>query len=711
MPALQNIQKHGKVLIAVVALALFAFIAEEGFRAMEQNSNANRNKVGEIDGEAISASDFEKLVDEYTEAMKFVQQRSSFTDEETTQIKDQVWQMLVNNKLVENECKKLGLTVTDEELQNIINEGNSPLLSQTPFIGQNGRFDKDMLKKFLADYEKTKTQNPQMAEQYAQVYKFWTFIEKMLRTQTLQMKYQALISNALISNPISAKASFENRTNQSDILMAAVPYATINDNDVKIEEADYKAAYEKNKERFKNFAESRDIKYIDVLVKASPADRASLEEEMKEYVTKLANGEDATNVVRLSNSLVPYSDVFVSKHVLPGDIAGKIDSTTVGTVASTFYNAQDNTLNCYRYIAKASIPDSVEYQSIMVMGASKDEIKTKTDSVVNAINAGGDIKAIAKNYNQTGESSWLTSRQYEGQKLSTENVKYINAVTTLGVGSTTVVETAQGNVVVKVLNRKAFSDKYKVAAIKREVTFSKETYSKAFNNFSQFVAKNKTLKEIEANASKSGYTVLDRSDIYSSEHNVCGVGNTREIMRWLFNDAKKNDVSKLYECGTDNDHMMLIAVTGVNEAGYLPLEKVKPMLKNEILNDKKAEKIIASLGNVKSVADAKKQKGAVSDTIKHVTFSAPAFVMATSSSEPALSARVSMTAKGQFAGPVKGNAGVFVFQVLDKQKAQEKFDAKTEEGMLTNMAARAASRFINDLYIKAKVVDKRYMFF
>ena len=711
MPALQNIQKHGKVLIAVVALALFAFIAEEGFRAMEQNSNANRNKVGEIDGEAISASDFEKLVDEYTEAMKFVQQRSSFTDEETTQIKDQVWQMLVNNKLVENECKKLGLTVTDEELQNIINEGNSPLLSQTPFIGQNGRFDKDMLKKFLADYEKTKTQNPQMAEQYAQVYKFWTFIEKMLRTQTLQMKYQALISNALISNPISAKASFENRTNQSDILMAAVPYSTINDNDVKIEEADYKAAYEKNKERFKNFAESRDIKYIDVLVKASPADRASLEEEMKEYVTKLANGEDATNVVRLSNSLVPYSDVFVSKHVLPGDIAGKIDSTAVGTVASTFYNAQDNTLNCYRYIAKASIPDSVEYQSIMVMGASKDEIKTKTDSVVNAINAGGDIKAIAKNYNQTGEPSWLTSRQYEGQKLSTENVKYINAVTTLGVGSTTVVETAQGNVVVKVLNRKAFSDKYKVAAIKREVTFSKETYSKAFNNFSQFVAKNKTLKEIEANASKSGYTVLDRSDIYSSEHNVCGVGNTREIMRWLFNDAKKNDVSKLYECGTDNDHMMLIAVTGVNEAGYLPLEKVKPMLKNEILNDKKAEKIIASLGNVKSVADAKKQKGAVSDTIKHVTFSAPAFVMATSSSEPALSARVSMTAKGQFAGPVKGNAGVFVFQVLDKQKAQEKFDAKTEEGMLTNMAARAASRFINDLYIKAKVVDKRYMFF
>ncbi|MBR5764486.1 MAG: SurA N-terminal domain-containing protein [Bacteroidaceae bacterium] len=711
MPALQNIQKHGKVLIAVVALALFAFIAEEGFRAMEQNSNANRNKVGEIDGEAISASDFEKLVDEYTEAMKFVQQRSSFTDEETTQIKDQVWQMLVNNTLVENECKKIGLTVTDEELQNIINEGNNPLLSQTPFIGQNGRFDKDMLKKFLADYEKTKAQDPQHAEQYAQIYKFWTFIEKMLRTQTLQMKYQALISNALISNPVSAKASFENRTNQSDILMAAVPYSTINDNDVKIEEADYKAAYEKNKERFKNFAESRDIKYIDVLVKASPADRASLEEEMKEYVAKLANGEDATNVVRLSNSLVPYSDVFVSKHILPGDIAGKIDSTAVGTVASTFYNAQDNTLNCYRYIAKASVPDSVEYQSIMVMGASKDEIKAKTDSVVNAINAGGDVKAIAKNYNQTGESSWLTSRQYEGQKLNAENVKYINAVTTLGVGSTTVVETAQGNVVVKVLNRKAFSDKYKVAAIKREVTFSKETYSKAFNNFSQFVAKNKTLKEIEANATKSGYTVLDRTDIYSSEHTVCGVGNTREIMRWLFNDAKKDEVSKLYECGTDNDHMMLIAVTGVNKAGYLPLEKVKPMLKSEILNDKKAEKIMASLGNVKSVADVKKQKGAVSDTIKHVTFSAPAFVMATSSSEPALSARVSMTAKGQFAGPVKGNAGVFVFQVLDKQKAQEKFDSKTEEGMLTNMAARAASRFINDLYIKANVVDKRYMFF
>jgi peptidyl-prolyl cis-trans isomerase D len=141
-------------------------------------------------------------------------------------------------------------------------------------------FDKDMLNKFLVEYSKMDmTKVPQQyAEQYQSMFKYWKFIEKTLITTRLAQKYQALIAKSLISNPVEAKNSFEGRTNEAEALLAAVPYSSIADKTVKVTDSDLKSMYEKKKEQFRQYVETRDIKYIDVQVTASAADKAAITE-------------------------------------------------------------------------------------------------------------------------------------------------------------------------------------------------------------------------------------------------------------------------------------------------------------------------------------------------------------------------------------------------------------------------------------------------
>ena len=269
MAALGKIRSRGAILVGVIGAALLAFIAEEAFRSCDSAKNESRQQIGEVLGEKINMQEYQKLVDEYTNVIKITQGRENLTDDELNQLKDVVWNTYVQNRIIENEAKKLGLKVTDKELQNVLVEGTNPMLMQTPFVNQQtGRFDSNMLKKFLGEYKNAKNTNPQMAEQYQSIYNFWSFVEKSLRQQLLAQKYQALFANCFLSNPVSAKMAFKDENEESNILLAAFPYSDINDKDVKVDDADLKAKYEEMKERFKQYQETRDIKYVDFKVSA-----------------------------------------------------------------------------------------------------------------------------------------------------------------------------------------------------------------------------------------------------------------------------------------------------------------------------------------------------------------------------------------------------------------------------------------------------------
>lgn len=712
MATLQNIRSKGPLLVIVIGLALFAFIAGDAWKVLQPHQSQD---VGEVNGEAISAQDFQALVEEYTEVVKFSSGMNALSDEQTNQIKDEVWRAYVNNKLIENEAEKLGLTVSKAEIQAIIDAGVHPMLQQTPFRNpQTGAFDKDMLKKFLVDYSKmNQAQMPaQYAEYYNSMYKFWSFVEKSLVQARLQEKYQALITKSLFSNPVEAEDAFNGRVDQSDLLLAAIPYSSIVDSTIVIKESDLKAAYDKKKEQFRQYVESRNIKFIDVQVTASPEDKAALQKEMDEYTVQL-NGApaDYTTFVRSTGSTSPYVDLFYTSQALPSDVVARLDSVSVGGVYGPYYNVSDNTISSFKKIATAVMPDSIQYRQIQVTAEDAAKVKTLSDSIYNAIKGGADFAEIAKKYGQTGEPTWITSANYEGAQVDGDNLKYITAITTLGQNELTNLTLGQANVILQVTNKKAMKDKYKVAVIKRPVEFSKETYSKAYNDFSQFIASNNTLDKMVANAEDAGYKLLDRNDLYSSEHGIGGVRGTKEALKWAF-AAKVGEVSGLYECG-ESDHMLVVGVESIIPEGYRPLATVKDQLRNEILRDKKAEKIMADMkaAGATSFEQYKNMANAVSDSIKHVTFAAPAYVPVLRSSEPLVGAYASIAELNKLSAPIKGMGGVFVLQPYAKEKLNETFNQETEEATLENMHVRMANQFINDLYLNANVKDNRYLYF
>lgn len=713
MAALGKIRKRGMILISIIGLGLFAFIAEEGFRSCEASRNDQRQQVGKVLGEKVNVQDFQKLMDEYTEVIKMQQGVDNLNEMQMNQVKDMVWQTYIQTKVVEDEAKKIGLTVTDAELQNILAEGTNPMLMQTPFVNrQTGRFDVNSLKKFIADYKTQQTANPQMAAQYQTLYKYWTFIERTLRQQILAQKYQSLLAGCILSNPVEAKLSYKEENEESSIQLATFAYSTIDDSKIKVQDADLKAKYDELKERFKQNVESRDIKYVTVRVEPSPADRAELQQTFKKYTTDLAAASEPANIVRKSTSLVNYLGIPVAKTAYPNDIADKLDSMAVGQTYGPFETKMDNSMNVVKLISKQLLPDSVQYRQIQVIGKTPAEAQKRADSIYTALNAGAAFETIAKKYGQSGEKVWMTTAQYQNApSLDADTKTYIGTLNNSGVNELKNVKIGQGNLIVQVVDRRAMINKYTAAVIKKTIDFSKDTYSKAYNKFSSFVSANQTPESIQKNAKSSGYTVQDAKDITTSTHTLVGINATREAMKWLF-DAKEGEISPMYECG-NNDQLLLVVLDKIHPKGYRSYDdpQVKEFLKAEVLRDKKAEQLMAKAKDVKNIAAAQ-AKGAKVDAVNQITFAAPVFVMSVGASEPALSGAVAATAKGKFSSrPVKGNAGVYVFEVTGRTMRPGKFDAKTEEQKTRQKALQYAGNFMNELILKANIEDNRYLFF
>lgn len=716
MAVLQKIRNKGVLLVTIIAIALFLFVVGDALRSGEGMFNQSKQQVGEIDGNTVSIQDYQSKVEELKIAYEIMRQKSSFSEDELNSINDEAWQEIVSETLIGKECAALGISATNDEIADVIRNGASQLL-QVPFFmnQQTGRFDYSSLQAFLTEYKKLKeTSGQQVPEAYEKIYKYYLYAQKSIRNQILANKYQVLFSKCILSNPVEAELSYNGRANENQILLASVPFSSVDDNKVTVTDEEIKSKYNEDKEQYRQYIETRDIKVIDVPVTASAEDKKNAEKEMNEVYTKLqaADSKAAASIVRSSASQTFYTDIMKTKDAYPRFISQRLDSIAVGETVKPIYDVMSNTFYTFKVLGKANVADSVLYRQLVVEQGDASQYDAKADSILQAINAGATFKSIAKKYNQAGDSAWVATRDFQSSSLDTDNLTILNALYSMSKGEVRKLTMSNGAIVImQVDDKRNFIEKYNVASVVKELKFSDQTYNTEYNKFSSFMAANNSAEKISQNADKAGYHIQTLTDVASNTHNIAGVSNTRDALKWVFDDAKPGDVSQLYECGS-NDHLMLVILTTVNEKGYATVEKVKEYITSELKNDKKAEQIIASLKDVKSIDQAKSKSNVVVDTVSHVSFADATFVRATNSSEPVIGAIASKTSKGAFASAFKGNNGVYMLTVLNKEKSSSKFDDKSEESTIISNAQRTAfNTLMQDLYFSADITDTRYKFF
>ena len=711
MATLEKIRSKAGLLVLVVGLALFAFIIGDFLNSGSTYFRQSQERIAEIDGEVIKIQDYQARVDEMTEIYKMQSGSASLPEEYMTQIRQSVFDGMVQEIVLDEATQKLGMVVGPEELFDMVQGENiSPLIQQMQmFVNpQTGAFDKSALLTFLKqiDVDNIATYPAEQQAQLQQAQRFWMFWEKNIKRQRLESKYTTLLSKAIAANALDAKAAFDESVENSDIVYAMQSYATIPDSTIAVSDSEIKQLYEQRKESYKQKA-SKIIDYIAVDIRPSKEDYDKVQADIESVKSELETTDRVADLVN-ENSEVPYVDAFFTENALDAEMKQFATTAEVGAIYGPVFD--NDKYRLFKLIDKTNAPDSVKVSHIMLAGKGEAETKALADSLLTVLKGGASFEELAKQFSADqaaengGELGWFT----EATALRGVNAEFKDAVFGTPLNQIAVVKSMYGTHLVKVTEKTANVAKYKVADIDMTVSPSSKTYSNIYNELNQFISNNHSLEKLTANAKEAGYNLVSDATVTKDDQLLGSVQNSRQVIRWAFQNDK-GAISEIFEC---NDKFVVAAMKGSLDEGYRPVELVAAPLKAELIAQKKGEQIAAALAakNLTSVEAYADAMGAKVDSVKFVNFATRR--ISGIGIEPNLNAAVAMAQVDQVSAPVKGNNGVYVFKVYARNKDAKTYDEAEQVRTLdaTN-AYRVGFQAIQSLINKAEVEDNRIRFY
>ena len=681
MATLEKIRSKAVLLVVVVGVALFAFILTDFLQSGSTFFNMKKENVAVVDGQAIKIREYQQLVEERINMMKMRGNSASITEEQTNQIRQVVLDEMINKMLLEDISEKVGFAVSKEELTDLImGENISPMIQQMQDFQnpQTKQFDRNRLLQFLQSIESddyTQYSNEAIA-QLMTLKRNWLMIEQQIVQQQLQSKFMALLSAAIVTNNMEAKAAYEDNKLSVDFDYVMQSYSSVSDEEVSVSDAEIKNLYNERKNNFKQ-EEAKLIDYIAVNILPSEKDYQTTLAKMENAKAKMVEESNLINVVN-EISEVPYLDAYVSYNQLSTDLKDFIENSPREEVKGPIL--RDKTYSLYKFESETTAPDSIRLNIVALPNAMEEAaIKQIGDSLINVINSGtpfSEVALSATGGQSNGDMNWQT----ESSLVSQVDATFKNEVFAANLNTPQVVKSAFGNFLVQVVEKTEPVKKYKIASIQTTVTPSQETKTKLYNDLNQYVSANRTLETFNGAASEAGYNVQTDVEVGRSQLSISNIQNTRQIIQWALKN-EKGTISDIYEC-QNQEYFVVAAVKGNLKEGFRPVESVSDILKRELLNDKKAEKIIADL-KAKNLTDFNQYAEAMNanpQSVKFVTFSTPRITGI--GNEPILNAKAPLASVGEIAGPLKGNNGVYVISITDKKESEEPFDLASQKQSL-----------------------------
>lgn len=699
MSVIQSIRDKGAwIIFAIIALALIAFILQDAsFRKGSMFSDTTT--LAKVNGSKIERTYFE-------ERMELINQMNG-GQISREQLMPSVWNMVVEQKVMEQEYDKLGITFTVKELNDLLFGTNPPQWLRQRFTDPNtGMYDEAKARQELAEVKK-RPNDPQVKQYYD------VFIQPTIE-QTLRQKYQALIAQAVYVPKWMAEKNNADNNSIANISYVYAAYSSVSDSSVIVSDDDVKAYVQKHAKEFEQKEESRSISYISFDAFPSAQDSSNLLQQMNALKTEFATTADAKQFVSARGSEMPFTDAFITSTNLKVPNADTIKKLAVGEVFGPYVDGNNFTLA--RMVEKRTMPDSVKVRHILVKfgeGALTDSAaKKRIDSIAAAAKSGADFNNLVLQFSDDPGSK-SKGGEYEFASLQFSNLsKEFAEVAFYGnTGDKKVVKVENssysGYHYIEVMQQKNIQTAYKVAYMSKAIVPSDETVNAANNAAQQFAANTKDKKSFDDNAAKQNKTVLVANDIKELDYNVGNLGSNRTFVRWVY----ENDVNDISEPTQIGDRFIVAIITSVNEKGLMSVQAARPLTEQFIRNEKKAKIIIDTKmkgGSLDAMAQATGQPVQRADSL-----SFGGFIPGVGNEPKVLGAAFNKDLQGKVSGPIAGANGVYAIKV-ENIGAKPAMGADVEsqrQAAMANLKGQISYRAMDALRQAADVKDYRNKFY
>lgn len=689
-----KIREKSTLLMVMIGGAMLLFVLDPTM--LDSLFSGSNTEVGEIAGNTVDGRNFQDKVDETIANYKTQTGQTTIGNATTEQLREQTWNQMVRDIVLGDELDAAGVKVSSEELYDLV-QGNNPhpQVVQAFTNPETGQFDRVQIAQFftrMEDDEDLKTK--------------WIAFEQDIAKLRRSEKYNNLIKKGLYVTKAESENDYLAKNESATIQYVLKRYNTVADSTIKVTDADVKAYYNDNKDKYEQDA-SRDIEFVSFVVSPSQEDYEKVRIWSERLKPEFETAENDTQLVDRE------SDVrFNARWLSNGELGGNIDSLMFNAESGFVYGPylEGQTYRLAKLIGIKMSPDSVTARHILISPETAGgvlEAKAKADSLFALIEGGVDFALLASQNSDDpgsgakgGDLGWFK----EGQMVPTFNDACFDG----DEGDLVIVQSRFGYHIIDVLEQKGNTEKRAVTFIDRSVDASTKTFQTIFGEADDFARSITSLASFDQEVTDRGLNKRIASNLKEGDRTVVGLENPRPLIRWAFG-AEKEDVSEVFELGNT---FVIGVLTAVREEGFTAIDEIKEELEAGAIKDKKAAQFMdeleaAKAGDIQTIADNANLPLEVKNGI---LFSSAA--VQGLGREPALLGTVAGMEVGDISAPIKGDQGVYVVYLESRSEATAQTDLSTNTSILnSSLSSRVDYEVFEALKEKADITDNRSKFF
>ncbi len=711
MAAIGKIRENVGLLVFVIAAAIVAFLFMDAMSIGGQ-SQLDPNVLGTVDGETLMRNDYEsrvqQLEDQYNRGGASIDDRTRF------QIREQVWQQYLQEKLSTRAYSNVGLTVPNAEFKEVLLT-HPGIINEQVFKGEDGQFDKAKFDEYIANMNLAED-DPGYRQAQAQKRQFKSYEQNVYKDH-LRAKYNELVSKAVYVPSWLAKQTYKEKNAKAEVRFVQIPYSSIDASEVSVSDSELQAYMKARSNEYLQKDETRDIDFVIFPINPSATDTTNTEKYIAERIEAFKTTDDAKSFLGLQYSETPFNSAYMSKENLSAkpDIKDSLFVVSEGTVIGPYY--EGGTYKAVKLIDKKMIADSAKIRTIVKQLSAEvpsfDRAKEIIDSIKTVLNNGGDFEALASAFSD--DASKETGGELEnyvkpGGFRSLPELD--NAIFyEYNEGDVFTIQTTQGWHLVEILDANANTEAVQIATLTRNIDASKSTRDAAYAKANGFVASNRSVDELTTASEEAGIKVENATGISKNTYDIPSLGISREVVTWAFQAQEGEVIDKVLQVdqtlpgGRALERYVVPALKNIHEPGLQPLENVRSVVEAAVRKEKQAAKIIEQVGSATGLDAIASQTNVTVSTASEVDFAS--FQPAGIGPEPKVQAAIFAIQPNTVSKAISGDRGVYYVEVSSISEAGEPTDleAAKKEGV-TSISAKVNSLFAK-MAEKAEVEDLR----